>query len=288
MKSKTKIILGLISICLLIPIVCILLILKALFSAPNYTSEMQRESELKDFKASRDVIKLPLGKYLIIKPKGGTKKLFLFKIVKFQDKGLAYEGVLLTEIENNKFKILEIKKGNIVFQRLFSKGKYLFRELYITILPVNSLAKHSYYLYGTYKGDNIYIDESKVINLPEGIVWHKKIGKNSTKRIFGFSLIKSKDGFQILQVLKDSSANKAEIQAGCILLKIDDQPISDWNIKQVVEFLNKKNTRVLTIKLKDGKIKQVPLVKSDYTIQDSMKEMKIINLNPVPPARGEE
>jgi hypothetical protein len=175
MKSKTKIILGLISICLLIPIVCILFLLKFFFSTPNYTSEMRMESELKDFKVSRDVIKLPLGKYLIIKPKGGNKKLFLFKIVKFQDKGLAYEGVLLTEIEKNKFKILKITKGNIVFNRLFSKGKYLFGELYIKILPVNSLAKHSHYLYGTYKGDNIYIDESKVINLPEGIVWHKSV-----------------------------------------------------------------------------------------------------------------
>jgi len=95
-----------------------------------------------------------------------------------------------------------------------------------------------------------------------------------SQKIFGISLTESNNGFKIVQVFKNSPAGKADIRAGSILLKVDNQTISDWNMKQVLTFLNKKNKRLLTLKLKNGENKQVPLVKSDYTVQDGIKEMK--------------
>lgn len=126
-------------------------------------------------------------------------------------------------------------------------------------------------------GDNL---SNSQITLQNNI---KAISIKYAQKIYGISLTTSKDGFKIVQVFKNSPADKADIQTGSTLLKIDDQPISDWDIKQVVEFLNQKDARKLTIKLKDGKTIQVPLMKSSYTVEDSMKDIKGVPPTPTQP-----
>lgn len=173
MKKKSNIIL-LLFIILLVAVVCFLTFGYFLVSTPNYTIEMLTVSKQKDFIISKDIIKIPLDKYIIIKAKKEDKQLYLFKIKDFKRSGLAYEGVLLQKIERNQFMVLKKTKGDIYFHRLFASGKDLFGNLHITILPVNSLLKHCNYSYGTYKNYDIFINENKEIILPKEISWNSQ------------------------------------------------------------------------------------------------------------------
>lgn len=138
-------------------------------SSPNYVAEVEMVRQEKSFIPSRDVIQIPLNKYLIIKFRN-SGKICLFKIEKFNQKSFLFHSILLRELSENKFTIQNSNRGKIYYST--SKTHDLFRDFKVVFLPINSLVIYPYYFYGYITNKEPSFDAKGVICLPESeITW---------------------------------------------------------------------------------------------------------------------
>lgn len=121
-----------------------------------------------------------------------------------------------------------------------------------------------------------------LLNDPNVIVMSTK------QKIFGFSVGESKEGFRIVQVHKNSPADKVGVKTGSILLKIDEKPIAKMSLKEVIELLKTKDNCAFTIKVADGKTEVVKIKKGAFTLEDGLKDTEFVKPKDLTEPKSEE
>ena len=166
-------------------LLCMAIICSVLFncftnnSSQNYATEVEMVRQQKSFVPSKDVIEIPLNRYLIIKSRH-SGKICLFKIKKFKKESFLFSSVLLKNADENKFTIEDSSEGEIDFNT--SSIHDLFEGFKVVFLPVNSLIIYSHYSYG-YMAQEPSFDNKRIINLPENeITW---IPNQRSKQLYG-------------------------------------------------------------------------------------------------------
>jgi len=137
-------------------------------SSPNYVAEVEMVRQKKYFAPSKDVIEIPLNRYLIIKSRN-SGRICLFKIKKFKQESFLFSSILLKKVDENKFTIENSNEGDIYFNT--SSIYDLFNDFKIVFLPINSLVIYPHYSYG-YMMKEASFDNTGIIYLPENeITW---------------------------------------------------------------------------------------------------------------------